>query len=70
MERKVKLVLEISQETNNVLDEFRRVKSERFAKVLKSEVTAQIIEGSVPELLEKIEKMQIEMEQFKIENNS
>jgi len=66
--KKVKLLLEISQETNSVLDEFRKVKSERFTKVLKSEVAAQIIEDSVPELLEKIEKMQIEMENFKIEN--
>jgi len=66
--KKVKLLLEISQDTNNVLDEFRKVKSERFTKVLKSEVAAQIIEDAVPELLEKIEKMQIEMENFKIEN--
>jgi len=66
--KKVKLLLEISQDTNNVLDEFRKVKSERFTKVLKSEVAAQIIEDSVPELLEKIEKMQVEMENFKIEN--
>jgi len=66
--KKVKLLLEISQETNNVLDEFRKVKSERFTKVLKSEVAAQIIEDAVPELLEKIEKMQVEMENFKIEN--
>jgi len=66
--KKVKLLLEISQETNSVLDEFRKVKSERFTKVLKSEVAAQIIEDSVPELLEKIEKMQVEMENFKIEN--
>jgi len=66
--KKVKLLLEISQETNSVLDEFRKVKSERFTKVLKSEVAAQIIEDAVPELLEKIEKMQVEMENFKIEN--
>ena len=66
--KKVKLLLEISQETNNVLDEFRKVKSERFTKVLKSEVAAQIIEDAVPELLEKIEKMQTEMENFRIEN--
>ena len=66
--KKVKLLLEISQDTNNVLDEFRKVKSERFTKVLKSEVAAQIIEDAVPELLEKIEKMQNEMENFKIEN--
>jgi len=66
--KKVKLLLEISQDTNNVLDEFRKVKSERFTKVLKSEVAAQIIEDAVPELLEKIEKMQVEMENFKIEN--
>jgi len=66
--KKVKLLLEISQDTNNVLDEFRKVKSERFTKVLKSEVAAQIIEDAVPELLEKIEKMQIEMENFRIEN--
>ncbi len=66
--KKVKLLLEISQDTNNVLDEFRKVKSERFTKVLKSEVAAQIIEDAVPELLEKIEKMQAEMENFKIEN--
>jgi len=65
--KKVKLLLEISQDTNNVLDEFRKVKSERFTKVLKSEVAAQIIEDAVPELLEKIEKMQTEMENFKIE---
>ena len=66
--KKVKLLLEISQDTNNVLDEFRKVKSERFTKVLKSEVAAQIIEDAVPELLEKIEKMQTEMENFRIEN--
>ena len=66
--KKVKLLLEISQDTNFVLDEFRKVKSERFTKVLKSEVAAQIIEDAVPELLEKIEKMQVEMENFKIEN--
>lgn len=66
--KKVKLLLEISQETNSVLDEFRKVKTERFTKVLKSEVAAQIIEDAVPELLEKIEKMQVEMENFKIEN--
>jgi len=66
--KKVKLLLEISQETNNVLDEFRKVKSERFTKVLKSEVAAQIIEDAVPDLLGKIEKMQVEMENFKIEN--
>ena len=66
--KKVKLLLEISQDTNFVLDEFRKVKSERFTKVLKSEVAAQIIEDAVPELLEKIEKMQTEMENFRIEN--
>ena len=66
--KKVKLLLEISQDTNNVLDEFRKVKSERFTKVLKSEVAAQIIEDAVPDLLGKIEKMQVEMENFKIEN--